>query len=497
LWARLSIFPGSFDLDAVEETCGFTALPRERIVDLLDRLVAKSIVMTERSGERVRYRQLMTVREYGAEVLGASGETQTLKRRQRDYYLRKAAAMVENWCGPGQAAAVADMKEDHANLLSALEWSTNAAEEVGAAAEMASLLRYHWVAGGYLSEGRRWLDLILRSPTMSNNQRGQALWVGAWVALMQGDGHVAANMLAECEDIAEALPDRKLLAHAIQWRGLHEFVSGNIVTAIDLYQRSIEIHTDVGDTSSVLTALFQLAISHAYNSDVDTALRTCDRAIDISERHGEQWNRSYALWITGLCQWLRGEPDAARAAATRALALEREFKDSICTALTIELLSWIAVSAQDFRTAAALAAAASAVWEGLGTDVEAFGPHLHQDSTHSATIVREALGEKAIANLTRRNASLTLDAAVAMALGSDRTASDKSAAKSPLTKRENQIAELVAQGLSNRAIAESLVLSPRTVDGHVEHILTKLEFSSRSQIASWVGSRKAQGVNRS
>jgi DNA-binding NarL/FixJ family response regulator len=171
--------------------------------------------------------------------------------------------------------------------------------------------------------------------------------------------------------------------------------------------------------------------------------------------------------------------------------------DSICTALTIELLSWIAASAKDFRTAAALAAAASAVWEGLGTDVEAFGPHLYQDSTHSARIVREALGENAIANLTRRNASLTLDAAVAKALGSDQAASDSSAAKSPLTKRENQIAELVAQGLSNRAIAESLVLSPRTVDGHVEHILTKLEFSSRSQIASWVGSRKAQGSNRS
>jgi DNA-binding NarL/FixJ family response regulator len=125
-----------------------------------------------------------------------------------------------------------------------------------------------------------------------------------------------------------------------------------------------------------------------------------------------------------------------------------------------------------------------------------FGKGL-QDSTHSARIVRKALGEKAIANLTRQNASLTLDAAVAKALGSDQTASDSSMAQSPLTKRESQIANLVAEGLSNRAIAESLVLSPRTVDGHVERILPKLEFSSRSQIASSVGSRKAQGSNRS
>lgn len=63
-------------------------------------------------------------------------------------------------------------------------------------------------------------------------------------------------------------------------------------------------------------------------------------------------------------------------------------------------------------------------------------------------------------------------------------------ARSLLTKRENEIAKLVAEGLSNRAIAESLVLSPRTIDGHVERILTKLDFASRTQIASWVASQK-------
>jgi len=55
-----------------------------------------------------------------------------------------------------------------------------------------------------------------------------------------------------------------------------------------------------------------------------------------------------------------------------------------------------------------------------------------------------------------------------------------------LTRRERQIAELVAAGLSNRDIAGRLVVSQRTAEGHVEHILTKLGFSSRAQIAAWV-----------
>ncbi|MGW4340470.1 ATP-binding protein [Rhodococcus koreensis] len=491
LWARLSVFSGSFDLEDVEDTCGFSPLVPESVIDLLDRLVAKSIVLTERAGERVRYRQLMTIREYGVEKLAGSAPTQELERRHRDHYLRRAAVMVERWCGPGQADALAVMNEDHANLLAALEWSASAEGEIGTAAELASLLRYHWVAGGYLSDGRRWLDQLLEAKAMSTHQRGQALWVGAWIALMQGDRDDAARKLAECETIATTLDDPALSAHATQWRGLHDFVTGDIATSIARYERSIELHSDRADTASVLTALFQLAIAQAYHSELDEALHTCHRAIEMSERFGEQWNRTYALWITGLCHWRRGDPEAARHAALQALTFEQEFKDSICTALTIELLSWIAASASDFETAAALTGAASAVWAGLGTDVEAFGPHLHRDSLQATKTMEQALGEKKVTDLTRRNASMTLDAAVALALGGRHaTEGGSSAVKSPLTERENQVAELVAQGLSNRAIAESLVLSPRTVDGHLERILAKLDFASRTQIASWVASQK-------
>ena len=56
---------------------------------------------------------------------------------------------------------------------------------------------------------------------------------------------------------------------------------------------------------------------------------------------------------------------------------------------------------------------------------------------------------------------------------------------SPLTPREHEVAELVGQGFTNREIAERLVLSERTAQNHVQHILTKLALSNRSQIAVW------------
>lgn len=78
---------------------------------------------------------------------------------------------------------------------------------------------------------------------------------------------------------------------------------------------------------------------------------------------------------------------------------------------------------------------------------------------------------------------MSLDSAVRLALNEPSPAAETS--PQLLTKRERQVADLVAEGLTNRAIATRLVISQRTAQGHVEHILTKLGFTSRTQIAAW------------
>lgn len=495
LWARLSVFPGGFDLAAAETVCGFEGLGPEAIIDHLDRLIAKSIILTERSGEKMRYRQLMTMREYGAQLLEKSGQHAALKARHRDHYLRRASGMVASWCGPGQAAALAEMREDHANLMSALEWSANTPGEHSAGAELASMLRYHWIAGGFLSDGRLWLDRILLREMESGPARGAALWVAAWVALIQGDRSGAAVYLDECKQLAAELDDRVLEAHVAHWSGLYQRFTGNLPAAIDLFQHAIEVQTETGDTGSVLAALFMLAIAQTYNSQTKKALETCRHALELGSAHGERWARAYALLISGVCYWQLGEMESARQAAVQALELQRDFKDSICTALSIELLSWVAASSGEFDKAAELAQAALSVWEGLGTTVAAFGPHIHGDSMRTAARIADALGSRSAAS-SQGQTHLTREGAIDLALGPGGPGPSLERA-SPLTKREQEISALVAKGLSNRAIAESLVISPRTVGGHVENILIKLGYTSRAQIASWAVSREPHGIGLS
>ena len=100
LWARLSVFAGSFDLAAAEDVCSDDHLNAETVVDLVDHLVAKSLLVADRRGESVRYRMLVTVREFGGELLARAEQQEQLRRRHRDHYLGRARTMAAEWCGP-------------------------------------------------------------------------------------------------------------------------------------------------------------------------------------------------------------------------------------------------------------------------------------------------------------------------------------------------------------------------------------------------------------
>lgn len=125
------------------------------------------------------------------------------------------------------------------------------------------------------------------------------------------------------------------------------------------------------------------------------------------------------------------------------------------------------------------------VWRQLGTTIEAFGPDITADSRRKAAENEGQLGATEAARLRQSQAGLAKLDVVERALGQRVRAQPSQAGSSPLTPQEAEVAQLIAEGLSNRAIADRLVISHRTVDGHVERILAKLECMSRTQVATW------------
>ncbi|WP_336880080.1 helix-turn-helix transcriptional regulator [Rhodococcus globerulus] len=167
----------------------------------------------------------------------------------------------------------------------------------------------------------------------------------------------------------------------------------------------------------------------------------------------------------------------------------------------VESLAWTAVAQRDWKHAAILLGAAEMCWQKIGRPLTGLS-RLSGFRDKAMKSARKALGESAFDREFHRGIVMSEMEAVAYALDERRSAQAASSSEAiRLTRREQQVAELVAQGLTNRAIAERLFISVRTAQGHVEHVLTKLGFNSRAQIAAWAVSHaheeESQGAARS
>jgi predicted ATPase/DNA-binding CsgD family transcriptional regulator len=494
LWNRLAVFPASFDIDAAEAVCGFGDLEGTQVFEGVDRLVAQSVLLTDRAAESVRYRLPATVREYAAERLVESGELGELKRRQRDYFLARATAIFRDWAGPAQVGALREMHADHANLVSALRWSAGTEGEHTAGIELATMLCYHWLPGGFLADGRRWLELLLAKSTGGMPAEGDALWVLSWVTLIQGDREGAARHLAALRLVAEQRADPGLRIHVWHWTALYDVFCGRAHEAVAGLERAVSGRRERGDHALELTARFMLAYALVYDGRLPEALEASSQAVELSARRGERFNQGWALWTASIARWKLGDRDGAERDARAVLEIQREFQDRVCAAVTVAVLAWVATSRRQFKRAAELAAISDSVCTDIGTSLRAFGPRLYADAQWCARTVAANLGEAAVASLARTVRPASFIEAIDRALDPDAGARvagrrEKGGAGSPLTSRELEVARLVALGLSNRAVAERLVIAPRTADGHVQQILSKLGVNSRARIATWVVER--------
>lgn len=210
LWARLSVFAGSFDAEAARLVCADAALAAERIPALLTALVDTSILTWWPTGGGERYRMLDTLREYGAGWLCNLGEEDELCRRHRDHYRALAHRADAAWMGPDQIAWHQRTVTEHANLRAALDFCL--AEEDGhAALEMGGELWFLWFACGFSKEGRHYLDRALALAPAAGPARAKALWASGLIAIVQGDaetlGRVAGTFrTAVAGEIDESAP---------------------------------------------------------------------------------------------------------------------------------------------------------------------------------------------------------------------------------------------------------------------------------------------------
>lgn len=476
LWCALATFSGPFDLEAAAAIGGYTM---EDIVGPLDELVAQSVV--EADHETGRFRMLETIRGYGRERAEEEGRSPVLTRRHLDHFAAVAARSRVDWYGPGQTAVLARLRADRVELQSAL--TAAAAMDTDTALALFSDLCYHWAVGGFIPEGRGWATRVLALPGGSTAHRVPALINAAWLCLLQGDLDEAAGRLDEADGLAPvaALPAERAATIRVEihrWRGTHAMFSGRPRDAVGEFEASIRAARECGHPEEALLAQFQLttALSHLREPDAARAGRD---ALAYAESMGESWMRSHALWSLGFAAFVEGDLDAAERFAREAIVADRGFDDPVGECLMLEVLSWVDAERGLADRAAILLGAVDARWRLIGSAITVHGPQLAAHHDRCVDALRRRLGPQRYAKLVAAGAHLDPDEAVAFALES------KTTVAGGLSAREREVAMRIHRGMSNREIAEELVLSVRTVDTHVQRILGKLGFSSRAQIAAW------------
>ncbi len=485
LWSRMAVFRGGAHLEAVEAVCAGGALQPDDVWVAIGELVDKSVVIFEGS----RYRMLSTIRSFGLQRLTTAGELGSVRAAHCAYYASLASELDSGWFGPDQPALLDRLLRELANVRAALEYCLLEPGQIETGLRMATELYAFWM-GVLPLEGRHWLDRLLAVKDIPQDARMHALWVCGFFTAIAGDIDSARKMLNECLELAEARDDQLVLGHASQSRGITELLGGNVDAAIADLEFAVSVEREIDPNNPFLVAaLVDLGSTLCFAGRVSDAIEALTEARGASEARGEQLLHAWTSTLLGLAAFMEGRFDEAADFARAGLRGKRALDNLLGMGWAMELLAWTALSNGDAERSARLLGANEAMSTPLGHHLSSL-PNLLEMHRDQEELTRTALGSARFDAVRGTGTLMSQQQAIAYALGEDDPgeSGDAPALDSlPLTPREREIAHLVAEGMTNKTIAAHLVIAHRTVDTHVDHILTKLEFSSRTQIAALFG----------
>jgi predicted ATPase/DNA-binding SARP family transcriptional activator len=343
LFRRLAVFTGSTALEAVEQVCGGTGLD---VVDLLTRLVDKSLVQVESFGEAARYRMLETIRQFADQRLQDAGEKAGRVRAHRAFFVAFAS---EN--DPEQAAGVINdspqaLDAEHDNLRAAL--SSGLAEDPAMALQLVVSLWRFWLARGDFSEASRWFAATLAAAPERTPLRARALLAASAIEVRRGDPTARqVGLGVEAVAIMRAAGDDRALIQALHLTGLLEWVSDHAwQRAACLVQEARTLATAVGDAGAVASAAHTLGVIAVSRGDCRQAEEHFEQVLGLLEGLGSGLPPFFSVVTPGFF-WEIGPGGLPRLPFTETVLLFRRVGTEQATAYTLSSLSYAVSLAGD------------------------------------------------------------------------------------------------------------------------------------------------------
>jgi non-specific serine/threonine protein kinase len=478
LFRRLSVFRGGFTLQSAAAVCG----DGTNVFDLMTSLVQKSMVVAERKqGTGARYRLLESQLAYAEDRLREAGELEALRQGHYQHFRERLSTVRGSNPTFGlQSSREGWISLESGNLWAALAWARIHAADRGLS--LAARLPYD--AFGDLALLRDLIEDLLRQSNARDAIRVRALNLACGAAYKQGDYAAAISLGDDGLALARDLEDVEGEAQLLHWLGAAYEGSGDLDRAARNFEDGLALLNESSNyplVNMVRGAMADLAVERGDYASARTLLAECIAAAKMSNDVGRI---AASLESLAWAQRGSGEHRAAASSWREGLSLVRGLTHSLLIIDCLEGLSIAAEALKDDRRASCLAGAATRMEAEMSYRVDPWWRKQYNESHQRS---RARLGRDAADEAWNQGSSMSWDQAVDLALAEGESETEQEAG--PLSRRELEVARLVARGMTNRQIADQLVIAERTAEGHVEHIRNKLGFQSRAQVAVWFTER--------
>jgi predicted ATPase/DNA-binding SARP family transcriptional activator len=362
---RMAVFAGGCTIDALEAVASGGGLPLERVLGTVGALIDRSLLTTEERAGSMRYGMLETVLHFARERLDEAGEAAAVRRRHMDWLVELARR--SDLEGLDQAAWLDLLEAEHGNFRAALEWSLEAGEAVLALA-LAGALAPFWMVRGHFSEGRRWLDAVLRAagPDADPSLRAAALHGAGQLATVQSDFAAQRRYQEESLAIWRALGDPGWVARCLVDLGFMAHIQGDFAAALARHTEGLEVARRAGDGRRTANALSGLGMLALHQDDLDRSTACYQESMERFRELGDVRRATLILGNLGVVARNQGRFELARERFEEHLANARAIGDRKLQAGALTNLGTVAQDLGDLARSAELHSEALALTEQLG-----------------------------------------------------------------------------------------------------------------------------------